>query len=469
VSVSTRGRLVLLQILILAVAAAIADVSIFQLTIVPAQATFDGALYDQLHTLAGGLIVDGTGVHPKDGTVPSEAGDGSAIEATIVDKDGNVVAESVRQSLPAESRVSIARRALAAPGGVTEDRTDRSGNPRRVYAEPVTLGDAPNEVTVAIVVSGSSAPLEDTKRRLLLTLLAGSLLLVAVGGGLAYVVIGRTLRPVREIAELARTISERDLHQRVGARAGADEIGELVRTFNLMLDRLEAAFESLHRFTADASHELRAPLAVIRSQVEVALNQPRNPDEYQRVLRSVVKQVEYLTAIAEELLLIARADAGVLQATRTAIDVADFVHEVAARWQAVAESRHFTLAVDAPDAGVVPGDAALLTRVLDNLLDNASRYAPELSTVTLAARQEGDEWVFEVSDQGPGVEPQQRALIFERFSRTDTARTRDGGGAGLGLALGAAIATAHGGSLRLVDHAGPGATFQLRLRASSPG
>jgi two-component system OmpR family sensor kinase len=463
---STRGRLVLLQVVILGVAAAIADVSIYQLTIVPAQSTFDGALYEQLHSVDAALVSDASGVH---GTLPTNASDGSAIEATVVDKDGNVIDESTRQSLAAAPRVAIARRALAAQAGVTEDRTDRSGNPVRLYAEPVTIGAAPNDVTVAIVVSSSSAPLEDTKRRLLLTLLAGSLLLVVVGGGLAYVVIGRTLRPVREIAELARTISERDLHQRVGARAGADEIGELVRTFNLMLNRLEAAFESLHRFTADASHELRAPLAVIRSQVEVALNQPRNADEYQRVLRSVVKQVEHLTAIAEELLLIARADAGVLQATRTPIDVADFVHEVAARWQAVAESRHFTLAVDAPDAGVVGGDAPLLTRVLDNLLDNASRYAPELSTVTLAARQDGDEWVFEVSDQGPGVEPQQRARIFERFARADSARTRDGGGAGLGLALGAAIAAAHGGSLRLVDHAGPGATFQLRLPASSPG
>jgi signal transduction histidine kinase len=103
--------------------------------------------------------------------------------------------------------------------------------------------------------------------------------------------------------------------------------------------------------------------------------------------------------------------------------------------------------------------------VLDNLLDNASRYAPELSTLTLAARQEGDEWVFEVSDQGPGVAEQQRTRIFERFARTDNARTRDGGGAGLGLALGAAIAAAHGGSLRLADGSGPGATFQLRLPA----
>jgi heavy metal sensor kinase len=455
--------LVLLQVVILAVAAGIADVSIYQLTIVPAQTTFDGILYDQLHLVAGVLVSDSTGVH---GTLPTNASDGSAIEATVVDKDSKVLDESARQSLPAATRVAIAKRALTAQAGVTEDRSDRSGNPVRAYAEPVTIGDAPNDVTLAIVVSNSSAPLEDTKRRLLLTLMAGSLLLVVVGGGLAYVVIGRTLRPVREIAALARTITERDLHQRVGARAGADEIGELVRTFNLMLNRLESAFDSLHSFTADASHELRAPLAVMRSQVEVALNQPRNPDEYQRVLRSVIKQVEHLTAIAEELLLIARADAGVLHATRTPIDVADFVHEAATRWQAVAESRHFMLTVDAPDVGVVGGDAALLTRVLDNLLDNACRYAPELSTVSIAARREGDEWVFEVSDQGPGVAEQQRARIFERFARTDSARTRDRGGAGLGLALGAAIAAAHGGSLHLVDHQGPGATFELRLPAS---
>jgi signal transduction histidine kinase len=230
-----------------------------------------------------------------------------------------------------------------------------------------------------------------------------------------------------------------------------------------MLARLEANFDSLHRFTADASHELRAPLSVITSQVEVALNRQREPADYERVLGSVLEQVRHLTRISGQLLLIARADAGELRPERERIDVVDFVHESAARWQATTQSRRLELLVEVPDAGELEADGALTQRVIDNLLDNACRYAPELSTVRLAAYVEESSWVFEVSDEGPGIPADQRGRIFERFARVETARTRDGGGAGLGLALGAAIAAAQGGSLELVERPEPGATFRLRL------
>jgi signal transduction histidine kinase len=234
-----------------------------------------------------------------------------------------------------------------------------------------------------------------------------------------------------------------------------------------MLERLEATFGSLQRFTADASHELRAPLSVMRSQVEVALNRQREPADYERVLRSVLDQVQHLTRISDQLLLIARADAGELHPKPEPIDVVDFIHEMALPWQAAAESRRLEFAVEVPDSGELQADPALTRRAIDNLLDNAFHYAPELSTVRLAVRQEDSDWVFEVSDEGPGIPPDQRERIFERFARADSARTRSGGGAGLGLALSAAIATAQGGSLELVDRPAPGATFRLRLRAGS--
>jgi heavy metal sensor kinase len=297
----------------------------------------------------------------------------------------------------------------------------------------------------------------------------GSLLLIFVGAALAYSVTSRALRPVGEITALARTISEQDLHRRLNVRAPDDELGELVRTFNMMLARLESTFGSLHRFTADASHELRAPLSVMRSQVEVALNRPREPADYQRVLKSVLDQVQHLTRISDQLLLIARADAGELHAELERIDVVDFIHELALPWQAVAETRRLEFSVDVPDAGELEADPALTRRAIDNLLDNAFRYAPELSTVRLAVRQEDSDWVFEISDEGPGVPPDQRERIFERFARADSARTRSGGGAGLGLALSSAIATAQGGNLEHVDRPGPGAVFRLRLRSRSIG
>ncbi len=465
----TRARLVGVQVVMLAAAAGIAGASVYQLVASPALAALDSSLADQVHLIAGGLgIVNGT-LRYAEAQLPDQGSDGAAIESVVIDREGRVVAASPHQSLAPGAAAAIARQAIDTLGPVSRDVTDDRRARRRVYAEALTLGDSPNPTVVAVVASRSSAAVEDSNRRLLLTLALGSALLVLVGGVIAYLVVSRALRPVGEIAALARTISEQDLHRRVEVRAPDDELGELVRTFNLMLGRLEAIFDSLQRFTADAAHELRAPLSVMRSQVEVALNRRRDPAEYERVLRRVLEQIEHLTRISGQLLLIARADAGQLRPDVERIDVADFVQELEARWRAVAESRGFNLEVEAPDAGDLEADPALFRRVLDNLLDNAARYAPAGSTVRLAARQDGTDWVFSVSDQGPGVPADQRQRIFERFGRADSARTRGQGGAGLGLALGSVIAAAHGGSLEHVDGPGPGATFRLRLPAVQPG
>lgn len=458
----TRGRLIGLQVLILGAAAVIADVSIYQLVGAPLQAALDTSLYDQLHAIEGGVTLTNGSIHFSDPNLPGQASDGTAIEAVVTDADGAPVVASQKQSLAGSDVASVAKRAIA-DGSVTIDLTDAGHVRRRVYAEALTLGDAPNQVSAAVIVSRSSAGVEDANRRLILTLGIGSVLLALVGAALAYSVTSRALHPVGVIAALARTISQQDLHRRVDVRAPDDELGELVRTFNLMLARLESTFESLQRFTADASHELRAPLSVIRSQVEVALNRPREPANYERVLKNVLEQVQHLTRISDQLLLIARADAGELRPEPASIDVVDFVHELAVRWEATAETERLELAVDVPDSGELVADGALTQRAIDNLLDNAFRHAPELSTVRLAARQEGADWVFEVSDEGPGIPIDQRERIFERFARADTARTRSGGGAGLGLSLCAAIAKAQGGSLELVEREGPGATFRLRL------
>lgn len=443
-------------------AAVIADVSIYQLVGVPLQATLDGSLYDQLKAIEGGLTLANGTVHYSDTTLPAQAADGTAIEAVVTTPDGTPVVASPKQSLAESDVVALAKRAIA-ERSLNADLRDTGRVRRRVYAELMTLGDEPNQVQAAVIVSRSSAEVEDAIRRLLITLGIGSVLLIFVGAALAYSVTSRALRPVGEITALARTISEQDLHRRVNVRAPDDELGELVRTFNMMLERLESTFGSLHRFTADASHELRAPLSVMRSQVEVALNRPREPADYERVLRSVLDQVQHLTRISDQLLLIARADAGELHPEKEDIDVVDFIHELALPWQAAAETRRLEFAVEVPDAGELRADPELTRRAIDNLLDNAFRYAPELSTVRLAVRQEGLNWVFEVSDEGPGVPAEQRERIFERFARGDSARTRIGGGAGLGLALSSAIATAQGGGLELVDRPGPGATFRLRL------
>jgi two-component system OmpR family sensor kinase len=183
------------------------------------------------------------------------------------------------------------------------------------------------------------------------------------------------------------------------------------------------------------------------------------------VLRGVQSEVEHLSRMVDQLLLLAQADAGNLAPLLSEIDVADFIEEEAARWAPLARAQSIGLDVRAPESGTLSADPDLLRRVMDNLLDNAIRHSSARTPVELSARHDNGSWLLEVADQGQGVPEELRPRIFERFSRADTVRTRRGGGAGLGLALSAAIAEAHGGSLELVPREGAGALFQLRLPA----
>jgi heavy metal sensor kinase len=461
---STRGRLVLLQVLALAIASAVTAAAVFELVTVPLHNQEDQVLFDQWSAVANALdLRDGRVVYPP-GLLPATSLDtGQPIETDVFTADGLLVQTQAQSLSPAYlGQLAATVRRTGGSVGPLEVR-DGSGGARRLYAAAQPLGDQPNQQRAALIVSLSSAQVDDVTPRLLGTLLLGCLLVVGIGGALAWVLVARTLRPVGAIAAAARAVGDQELHRRVTVPAPADEVGELKATFNDMLDRLERSFESLRRFTADASHELRSPLTLMRTEVEVALTRERDPAEYQRVLRRVQRELEHLAGVADQLLLLAQADAGSLVPARGTIDVADLVEEIAARWRRTAGERGLELVVEAPASGTAEADPHLLRRVLDNLMDNAVRHSSELGVVTLRARRQGREWLFEVSDQGPGVPAELRGRIFERFARGDQARSRGSGGAGLGLALSAAVARSHGGSLELVDDGQPGATFRLRL------
>jgi signal transduction histidine kinase len=214
-------------------------------------------------------------------------------------------------------------------------------------------------------------------------------------------------------------------------------------------------------FTANASHELRAPLALMRTEVDGALSRNRSTEEYRRVLESLRDEVEHLSRLSDQLLILARADAGALVPAREEIDVADFLHETAARWEEVAKKQGSHLEVIAPSHGRMEADPALLRRVLDNLVDNAVSYNATGAAVELRGYRNNGGWNVEVADQGPGIPTAHRERLFTRFARVDSARSPEDGGAGLGLALSAAIARAHGGTLELVQAASPGAVFRL--------
>src|SRR6202171_2957951 len=352
------------------------------------------------------------------------------------------------------------RKKVTEAGGHWPILIDSHGVPRRVYAMPLATGTSPAQ---PLVVSRSVQEMVDAERRTLLILVATSAVLLVIGGVLTYWLAGRALRPVRTITGMARSISEHDLHRRGDIKAPPDELGELVDTFNSMLGRLEAAFTSMTRFTADASHELRAPLALMRTEVEGALSRNRNAEEYRRILESLQQEVEHLSRLSDQLLILARADAGALVPAKEPIDVADFLHETAARWPDAASKRGSLLEVTAPSHGQLQADPALLRRVVDNLIDNAVRHTADGTPVALRGYAAGDGWNVEVADHGPGVAPENRDRLFTRFARADSARSPEDGGAGLGLALSAAIAAAHGGTLELVQEDGRGAVFRLHI------
>jgi heavy metal sensor kinase len=339
--------------------------------------------------------------------------------------------------------------------------------PRLVYALPLQTSQGAGAGTV-LVVSRSISELQSTLNQSILFLGVLSVLAVLAGSLLAHTLAGRILEPVRRIASTARSLSQHELNRRVEVEVPPDELGELVETFNGMLARLEASFESLRRFTADASHELRSPLALMRSELEGTLARTRTPGEYQQVLRGLEAEVEHMSRMVDQLLMLARADAGALQPAEMNLDVADFLHETAARWRPVADSRHVQVDVDAPDSGSVRADPDLLRRVMDNLIDNATRHTPEGTAVELTGAPTAGGWNIDVRDHGPGVPAAARSVLFERFVRADGARARDTAGAGLGLALSRAIAESHGGSLRLLDQNGAGATFRLFLPSPHP-
>jgi heavy metal sensor kinase len=457
----TRVRLTLAFAAVLAVAIVVADVALYLALSRAETGAAADVLVSQANTLVNGTEDVNGQVRFGPGDLPTETQQGVAVEAAIVAADGSIT-QSPGQALSNATLTGIAATARskttpAPPFSVRDSR----GVPRLVYALPLQ-GQSPAAV---LVVSRSVGELQAALNQTILFLAVLSVLVVLAGTLLAHRLAGNILEPVRRIASTARSLSQHDLNRRVEVDVPPDELGELVETFNGMLARLEASFESLRRFTADASHELRSPLALMRSELEGTLARARTPAEYQQVLRGLEAEVEHMARMVDQLLMLARADAGALRPAETNLDVADFLHETAARWRPVAQTRHVRVDVDAPDSGSVWGDPDLLRRVMDNLIDNATRHTPEGSAVQLIGAPTARGWNIDVRDQGPGVPPAARSVLFERFVRADTARARDTAGAGLGLALSRAIAESHGGSLQLLDQNGSGAAFRLFLPA----
>ena len=389
--------------------------------------------------------------------LPNQNPVGIGISAVLLDDSGRLLDDS-GQAPPSGRLVPFIGEVLRQ--GPVLDSRELNGELDRVFAVRLPIDHGRN---ATLVLVRSLVEFQQTMARTLLFLVITVAALVGVASVSGYWLAGRVLRPVRIIAATAQDLSEHDLHRRIDIALPADELGDLASTLNGMLARLEAAFESLQRFTADAAHELRAPLALMRTEVELALRHGAAGEDTRAVLETVFAEVHRLSRISDQLLLLARADAGVLEPLRDQVDVTDLVEETAARWQPTLGESGIELRTGIPAlGGTVLADAGMLRRLLDNLLDNAARHTPREGLIRLGGDRDRGGWTLSVADSGPGIDPALRPRLFERFARADSARGRDTGGAGLGLSLCAAIAELHGGSLTL-DESVPGTRWVLRL------
>lgn len=462
----TRVRLTLSVGAVFLVIAAVAA-GVFWVTFARIQyGAVDASLTGYTQSLVSNLQDTGGTISFQGGDPVGDTQQGVAVGVIVFDAAGRVLGSS-GIAVPRATAAADARTAITWDSAVAET-VSTAGRPMRIRATPVRLnGTALDAVVVAQPVGDLQQTLFEVG-----ALIAGvvAVLFVAVVA-LSYALAGRALRPVRLIAATARDISEHDLHRRVELRLPADELGELAATFNAMLARLEVAFDSLQQFTADAAHELRAPLALLQAELEVSLRRARTPQEYATSERVALEEVERLRRLVNRLLMLARSDAGALEPSIQRVDVGDLLEETAERWRKVAGVQGVAVDVDLIDEGSLNGDPELLRSLLNNLFDNAVRHTPSGGRVGVRAETSDSTWHISVSDTGAGIPPGMRDSIFRRFTRGDPARASDTGGAGLGLALCKVIAEIHGGHVSFDANDAGGAKFEVTLpaTAATPG
>jgi len=427
----------------------------------------DGALVELARAEAAALSTDGQSpirIHeaPPGTAAPSFARLDKFIQ--IVTLDGKVIA---RSSTLGTARLPARSPLLARAGaGETVFQTveDFGEEPIRMVSLPITIGADTYVVQVATSLDDARAVVRGARWLFVVVAVAILGAVVATGALLAR----RALRPIDRIVSQARRIGESSLAERLPHPGSQDEIGRLVATLNDMLQRIEHGFEAQRRFTADASHELRSPLSRLRAELEVTLRRPRERTEYEEALRSCLDEVERLSSLTEELLGLARLDAGEGQPPATgAVPLAPIIEETVRRLAPEAERRAITLvALPGPALSVkaAPGAAGL---AVANVLDNAVKFSPAGGRVTISVFAEAGEAVVTVADTGPGVLPDEVPRLFERFHRGSAARSGETPGTGLGLAISRALVERQGGWISVDSTPGEGATFSIRLPLAS--
>ena len=341
---------------------------------------------------------------------------------------------------------------------------DNDGEPWRVYRQAFQFETASGWIQAAQELD----PVMTTLSNLQIQIIWGlplALLLAGIGG---YILAARSLRPIDQITQTAQAITATDLTQRLHYHGPTDEVGRLAQTFDTMLDRLQTAFARERRFTGDAAHELRTPLAALKGRLGVTLSQPRTPAVYQETLQDMEGQVDRLIRLSNDLLFMARLDQSQFQLQREPIALTDLLGAVGDQVRPLADTKHITLDESIPKGLIISGDLDLLIRLFLNLLDNAVKYTLENGRIIIAAQQIETKISISITDTGPGIPAEHLPHLFERFYRVEADRSRSSrthykGGAGLGLAIAYEIARTHDGTIIVHSELGKGTTFVVQL------
>ena len=380
----------------------------------------------------------------------------------VVDTEGRMVAGSGNLNghpinVPPEKLVEVRqnRVGFAAMDGLRVAVVPLSPDPKRqlgfaVVAEPLSV-------------------IEEGLRRLRRDFITGVplILLLATLGG--YFLARKNLSPISSMSEQTRRITAENLSSRLDVANPRDEVGHLATTINALLARLDAAFKEQQRFVADASHELRTPVAVLRGEAEVILGQERETREYKEALTLIKDEAERLTRIVENLFLLARQPAETLSPVKEPLRLDEVVAECARAAQVLATQKDLRLKISNSLPSVcLNGDDEMLKRMVMNLLDNAVKYTPAGGEIRVALESSNGSARIIVADTGFGVPAEDQARIFDRFYRVDKARSRALGGAGLGLSIARWIVEAHGGTISVESLAGRGSSFTVELPTNDP-
>jgi heavy metal sensor kinase len=350
--------------------------------------------------------------------------------------------------------------ALAATGALYRYDTVAANS---VPWRTLTASTAIDGHAMVLRVSRSEERLRGQLWEILVVLVLGLPLVVVLAGVGGYILARRALVPIDRLASEAQRITAERLHERLTVANQTDEIGRLTKVINDTFARLEASFDQLRRFTADASHELRTPLAVVRGLGEAAVAQRRSPADYEEAIGSMLEEVDRMTNLVDTLLRLSHGDANTIRLSREPLDLGQLAREVASSLGILAEERNQRLTFDITDGVVVSADRLVLREAVTNVLDNAIKYSPAGSRVALRVEPSGHEAMLAIDDEGPGIAPEHRERVFHRFFRVDEGRSRDRGGAGLGLAIAKWAVDIHGGKVTVNRGPAGGSEFRIVL------